>query len=64
MIGKFFASIILISVLYVFGIFFAPNFTDSIAEKLGIMPTNTIIRQLKSGADVTSETLLQINDAS
>ncbi|MDD2891800.1 MAG: hypothetical protein PHQ95_02440 [Candidatus Gracilibacteria bacterium] len=64
MIGKIFASIILISVLYIFGIFFAPNLTDSVAEKLGITSVNTIIRQIKNGVDSTSETLLQINDAS
>ena len=64
MIGKIFASSILISVLYVFGIFFAPNLSDSIAEELGIGSINTIVRQLKTGADSTSETLLQIQDAS
>lgn len=64
MIGKIFASLILISVLYVFGVFFAPNLTDSVADKLGITSVNTTIRQLKNSADSTSETLLQIKDAS
>lgn len=64
MFGKIFASFILITVLYVFGVFFAPNLSDSVAEKLGIMSVNTTLRQLKNGADTTSETLLQIKDAS
>ncbi|MDD5376743.1 MAG: hypothetical protein PHH16_01365 [Candidatus Gracilibacteria bacterium] len=64
MIGKIFASFILVSVLYVFGVFFAPNLTDNVAEKLGIVSVNAIIRQLKDGADSTSDTLLQIKDAS
>lgn len=64
MIGKIFASFILIFVLYVFGVFFAPNLTDMIAENIGMMSVNSTIRQLKDGADSTSETLLQINDAS
>lgn len=64
MVGKIFASFILISVLYAFGVFFAPNLADSLAEKAGIMPLNTFVRQLKSGADATSDTLLQIKDAS
>lgn len=64
MIGKIFASIILVIVLYIFGVFFAPNLADSIATKLGINSVNTAIRQLKDGADSTSETLLQIKDAS
>ncbi|MDD5197537.1 MAG: hypothetical protein PHN60_01615 [Candidatus Gracilibacteria bacterium] len=64
MIGKIFASIVLISVLYVFGVFFAPNLSDNVAEKLGITSVNTLVRQLKNGADSTSETLLQIRDAS
>lgn len=54
----------LIAVLYILGIFLAPNLTDSIAENLGIMSINTTIRNLKSGADSTSDTLLQIKDAS
>ncbi|EKD29990.1 MAG: hypothetical protein ACD_78C00197G0025 [uncultured bacterium (gcode 4)] len=64
MFGKIFASIILITVLYIFGVFFAPNLTDTLAEKLGTSSVNTLIRQLKNGADSTSETLLQIKDAS
>lgn len=64
MVGKIFASCILIGVLYVFGVFFAPVLTDGLAEKLGIASVNTTIRQLKDGADSTSETLLQIKDAS
>ncbi len=64
MIGKIFASLIILSVLYVFGVFFAPNLVDNIAENIGMMPVNTTIRQLKDGADSTSTTLLQINDAS
>lgn len=64
MVGKIFASLILISVLYVFGVFFAPNLTDDIAEKLGISFINDSIRQMKDGADSTSDTLLQIQDAS
>lgn len=64
MFGKIFASFILIAVLYIFGVFFAPNLSDSVAEKLGIMSVNTTLRQLKNGADTTSETLLQIKDAS
>lgn len=64
MIGKIFASIILISVVYIFGVFFAPNITDSLAEKIGTLSINTTIRQLKIGLDTTSETLLQIKDAS
>lgn len=64
MIGKIFASLILISVLYVFGVFFAPNLSDTVAEKLGIISVNTTIRSLKTGADTTSDTLLQLKDAS
>ncbi|MDD2916232.1 MAG: hypothetical protein PHH70_00100 [Candidatus Gracilibacteria bacterium] len=64
MIGKMFASLILILVLYVFGVFFAPNLSDSVAERLGILSVNTTIRQLKNGVDSTSDTLLQIKDAS
>lgn len=64
MFGKIFASIVLIVVLYILGIFLAPNLVDSIAESLGIMSVNTTIRDLKSGADSTSDTLLQIKDAS
>lgn len=64
MLGKIFASTILIAVLYIFGVFFAPNLTDTLAEKLGTSSVNTLIRQLKNGADSTSETLLQIKDAS
>lgn len=64
MVGKIFASLILIAVLYIFGVFFAPNLTDGIAERLGIASVNTAIRQAKNGADSTSETLLQIKDAS
>lgn len=64
MIGKIFASCILISVLYVFGVFFAPNLSDGMAERLGISSVNTVIRNLKNGADTTSDTLLQIKDAS
>lgn len=64
MFGKIFASIVLIVVLYILGIFLAPNLVDSIAESLGIMSINTTIRDLKSGADSTSDTLLQIKDAS
>lgn len=64
MIGKIFASAILLSVLYIFGIFLAPNLADSVAERLGITSVNTIVRQLKDSADSTSETLLQIKDAS
>lgn len=64
MFGKIFASIVLIAVLYILGIFLAPNLADSIAESLGIISVNTTIRDLKSGADSTSDTLLQIKDAS
>lgn len=64
MVGKIFASFILIAVLYVFAVFFAPNLSDSVAEKLGMISVNTTIRQLKNGADYTSDTLLQIKDAS
>jgi len=64
MFGKILASIVLIIVLYILGVFLAPNFMDSIAERLGMMSVNTIIRNLKSGADSTSDTLLQIKDAS
>ena len=64
MLGKIFASIILISVVYIFCVFLAPNLADSMAEKLGISSVNTTIRQLKDGVDSTSDTLLQINNAS
>ncbi len=64
MIGQVFASLILLSVSYVFWVFFAPNLSDSVAEKLGILSINTAIRDLKDGADTTSDTLLQIKDAS
>lgn len=64
MIGKIFASLILISVLYIFGIFFAPNLSDSVAERFGFLSINATIRQLKDGADSTSTTLLQIRDVS
>lgn len=64
MIGKIFASGILVIVLYVFGVFFAPNLADNLAEKMGTTSFNTFIRQLKDGADSTSETLLQVKDAS
>ncbi len=64
MFGKLFASILLIVVIYILGIFLAPNLADSIGESLGIMSINTTIRNLKSGADSTSDTLLQIKDAS
>lgn len=37
MVGKIFASIILVTVLYIFGVFFAPNLSDGIAGKLGII---------------------------
>jgi len=64
MLGKIFASIILISVVYIFCVFLGPNLADSMAEKLGISSVNTTIRQLKDGVDSTSDTLLQINNAS
>lgn len=64
MFGKIFASIVLIAVLYILGIFLAPNLADNLGESLGIISVNTTIRNLKSGADSTSDTLLQIKDAS
>jgi len=64
MLGKIFASIILISVVYIFCVLLAPNLADSVAENIGISSVNTTIRQLKDGVDSTSDTLLQINDAS
>lgn len=64
MLGKIFASIIIIVVLYIFGIFFAPNLSDSLATKLGIFSFNTMVRDIKNGVDSTSETLLQIQSAS
>lgn len=64
MLGKIFASIVLIAVLYAFGVFFAPNLADSVAERIGTISVNTMIRQLKIEADTASETLLQIKDAS
>lgn len=64
MFGKIFASIMLIAVLYTLSVFLAPNLADSIADRLGMMPINTTLRDLKSGADSTSDTLLQIKDAS
>lgn len=64
MFGKIFASIVLIAVVYILGIFLAPNLADNLAENLGIMSVNTTIRDIKSGADSTSDTLLQIKDAS
>ena len=64
MLGKVFASAILIAVLYIFWVFFAPNLTDDIAKKMGILHMNSVIRQFKQWADVTSDTLLQIKDAS
>ena len=64
MLGKIFASIILIAVLYTLWVFLAPALSDSVADKLGILGVNNLIRDFKNGADSTSETLLQIKDAS
>lgn len=64
MFGKVLSSVIIIVVVYILGIFLAPVLTDSIGEKLGIASVHTTIRNFKGGVDATSDTLLQIRDAS
>jgi len=64
MFSKILSSVIIIAVLYILGVFLAPNLTNSIGEYLGIASVNTTIRGFKSGVDSTSDTLLQIKDAS
>jgi len=61
---KIFLSLVIIVVTYTLGVFLAPVLTDDIGAALGISSVNTTIRTLKSGVDSTSDTLLQMKDAS
>ncbi len=58
---KVFSFIILVSAIYLLGIFLVPSTTDMIGEKLWILEFNVWIRELKGGADGISEDLIQIN---
>lgn len=64
MFGKLISSIILISVLYILSVFFAPHFADGVADILGFPALNNTIRGIKSGVDSTSTALLQIQEGS